>query len=299
MRSKSSLLLCFVVLSMFLLAGFANAGTFSSVVVYGDSLSDNGNLYGVTGYPPYPYYNGRFSNGIVGVEYLANNLGAPLHDFAWGGATTGVGNYVDGGNQTTLGYLGLPGMQLQLASSVAMLPPIAPTSLFVLWGGPNDFLADGFSSHTADVAVYNLTSMVATLESVGATHILVVGMPDLGLTPDFYGNPDVTALSFYFNQQLQAQLPVGVTYVDTFNLMHAVAADPAAYGFTNVTNPCFDGVTVCAIPDQYLFWDGFHPTTSADRILGQAFTQAAVPEPSTLAFLGFGIAGLAGLIRRK
>src|ERR1700693_2489301 len=86
----------------------ASASSFSSVVVYGDSLSDNGNLYSLIGYPPSPpYYMGRFSNGPVIAEQLAAYLGAPLYDFAVGGATSGVGNYIDGGTQTALGLLGL------------------------------------------------------------------------------------------------------------------------------------------------------------------------------------------------
>ncbi len=94
----------------------ARADSFSAVFVYGDSLSDNGNLHSAVGLPPPPYYNGRFSNGPVAVEQLAAQLVAPLFDFAWGGATTGVGNGGDGGSQTSLGFLHLPGMLSELAA---------------------------------------------------------------------------------------------------------------------------------------------------------------------------------------
>ena len=86
----------------------------SQVVVFGDSLSDNGTgFYAVTtaaaaaGVPgvfpvPFspPYDSGRFSNGPVAVERLAQQLGAPLVDLAQGGATTGIGNSLDGGSPT-------------------------------------------------------------------------------------------------------------------------------------------------------------------------------------------------------
>ena len=88
----------------------ASASSFSSVIVYGDSLSDNGNLYALSGdtYPPSPpYYDGRFSNGPVAVEQLAADLGVPLYDFAVAGATSGVGNYVDGGTADNPGLVGL------------------------------------------------------------------------------------------------------------------------------------------------------------------------------------------------
>ena len=279
----------------------ASASSFSSVVVYGDSLSDNGNLYALDGgtYPPSPpYYMGRFSNGPVIAEQLAADLGAPLYDFAVGGATSGVGNYIDGGTQAALGSLGLPGMQLEVASpgSAAILAsPLTSTGLFVVWGGANDFLTGG----SPTVAAADIDAIVAKLESDGVKNILVPGMPDLGLTPDFFGDPVATAYSVVFNTTLQATLPAGATYVDTFNLLHQLESDPSAYGLTNVTDPCFNGVTVCSNPSQYLFWDGFHPTTATDAIVAEDFAAAATPEPSTLLLLGTAIPGLMMVVRRR
>ena len=81
-----------VAATLMVMTSIASAGTFSNVFVYGDSLSDTGNIYAATGgtipLSP-PYYNGRFSNGILADEYLANALHAPLTNFAWGSATTG------------------------------------------------------------------------------------------------------------------------------------------------------------------------------------------------------------------
>src|SRR5664279_4977217 len=62
---NSVLKLAFVLLSV---SAVAQAGSFSSVVVYGDSLSDNGNLFAATGQPGAPYYQGRRSDGLVAVE---------------------------------------------------------------------------------------------------------------------------------------------------------------------------------------------------------------------------------------
>ena len=65
---------------------------YSSVVVFGDSLVDNGNgtwqLTNHTWPGDKAYYDGRFSNGETWVEVLARKLGVQqVHDVAFGGAT--------------------------------------------------------------------------------------------------------------------------------------------------------------------------------------------------------------------
>lgn len=274
----------------------AEAESFSAVFVYGDSLSDNGNLYAISGIPSPPYYNGRFSNGPVAVEQLAEQLGSPLSDFAWGGATTGIGNSGDGGSQTSPGIFGLPGMLSQLAA-YPVPPALIPTSLFVVWGGANDFEAGG----SVATAIADIDAIVTSLRANGATHILVPGLPDLGLTPEFYGDAAATAYSRQFNQGLQSTLPSGAIYSDVYGLLNSVVQNPGAYGFTNVTSPCFDGVSVCSSPGQHLFWDDIHPTTAADALLANQFQAdlAPVPEPSSILLLASGITGLAAFLRRR
>ena len=72
------------------------------------------------------------------------------------------------------------------------------------------------------------------------------------------------------------------------DLLNAVVADPAHYGLTNVTAPCYTGfvvpspgTTTCPNPGQYLFWDQVHPTAGVQAILAEAVREA-VPEPSTI-----------------
>jgi phospholipase/lecithinase/hemolysin len=128
---------CFNLLAAFIaLAGFGWSAPFTSIAVYGDSLSDNGNLHALIGYPPPPYYAGRFSNGPVYAEDLATLWGATLADYAVAGATTGLGNFADGGTPTVDN--GLPGMTTLFNQTRSTLQ-VSPNELFIVFGGPNDF----------------------------------------------------------------------------------------------------------------------------------------------------------------
>lgn len=283
-----------MILAFGLLSSALLASPFTRLIVYGDSLSDNGNL-------PSPPYPPRFSNGPVAVELLADILDATLIDYAYGGATTGLGNSLDNGTVTSIDTL--PGMRTLYDSTSSGLNPIG--ALFVVWGGPNDLLApspmDAFPNGVVGRAVDNLIYIVQDLQSKGAQHILVPGMPDLGLTPSFRGPgaAQATAIATGFNDLLQlrlAQLPGRATYFDTFGLLQTVVNNPASYGFSNVTSPCLAAMAVCTDPG-YLFWDDFHVTTAGHEILARNFA-SAVPEPSAGVLVLGGVAVLAVMRRR-
>lgn len=261
----------------------AQGPTFSRIVVVGDSLSDNGNLYAVAGalFPPY-YWNGRISNGPVMVEYLAQSMGIPLADFAWAAATTGLGNTADGGSVDGVGTYSLPGMTTalqQALSSHALV--IDPDALYVVWGGPNDFwsiTSEGGAVLAIQKAVANLVAIVGELRAMGARDVLVLNMPDLGRSPRMLMAGPLwsslfTALSATFNAELKAHMPAGVRWFDDFGWMHAVLTNPSAFGFTNVSTPCFTG-TPCSYPNGYLFWDDIHPTTAAHTRTAEAVLDA-------------------------
>ncbi len=271
----------------FAMAANAQAQSISQVVVLGDSLSDNGNLYSLIGRPGAPYWQGRISNGPVAVEYLAQNLGVPLKDFAVAGATTGVGNIVDGGTVDALGFISLPGITTVLESALLGGQfPIDSNALYLVWGGANDLLYFATTPAAAGVAinkaVTKLVTIVGALQSLGATHIAVVNMPDLGKSPSILAKgPEVSAyftqVSIAFNQTLQSNLPLGVHYVDSFSLLSYIAGNAEEYGFVNTTEPCFTGTSLCTDPDKYLYFDSLHPTTAGHKLIGNGLYQSVAP----------------------
>lgn len=286
------------------------AGPITHLIVFGDSLSDNGNFNAATGRVPPPYWNGRVSNGPVAPEILATNMGLTLLDFAWAGATTGVGNINDIptiGTTTTLGSELLPGMTTTFAVEKVKpyFLPLAPSSEFILWGGAMDFI---YPSEPYEAAigrgVTNLVQMTYELQAMGAGMIVVPGMPDLGLTPRImsYGPAaalQASLLTDFFNATLQANLPPGAIFFDTAALMRAIIADPAAYGLTNVSEPCLilgPTPSMCADPDSYFFWDDIHPSAATHAILAESLQ--AIPEPSTFLLLLPALAVLASVRHR-
>lgn len=159
--------------------------------------------------------------------------------------------------------------------------------------------------------IENLSIAVTSLSSVGARNIVVPNLPDLGRLPGTPADDRSSALSALteaHNSGLAGALdslsqnlgPVtNIIPLDVNAVFNRAIADPAQFGFTNVTNACLDNFVVCDNPDEFLFWDNLHPTAAGHQLLGKA-AFAAVPEPSSvLGTLTFGALGASALLKRK
>ncbi len=302
---KKPLLTAGFILFSLILPIKASAASFTQIYAFGDSLVDNGNVLAAATaagvpFPPY-YYQGRFSNGPVWVEYLAQDMGIKLNDFAYGGATTGTDNVV-----SPL----LPGLTQEIQGFVGTNSSVDNQALYIIWAGTNDFLSDGVTNPIQPVN--NLLSAITSLASVGAKNFLIANLPDLGNLPGTEGtsNADIlNSLTQYYNSALsqslqlfnQQQPSLNIQLFDANSFFNQVISNPGEYGLTNVTDACLNIVTQvqCSNPNQYLFWDSIHPTTYAQSLIAED-VEKQIPEPSTiLSLLGIAALSATGVIRRK
>jgi phospholipase/lecithinase/hemolysin len=266
---------------------------FSKIVTFGDSLSDTGNAYQLTGgfFPSSPpNAPGRIGNGPLWVEHLAAVLGMelqPENQYAVAGARSDTGNF-----NALLGLVQLAntGLASQTAAYVQDAGPggIDPNALHTVWIGPNDIFTtltfDGNINLTVLNAVQNTAQTVATLSHHGARHILVANLPDLGLTPlglsrgpAFSGQ--LSALTDGYNaslhQSLNALEATGIRTIrlDTAGLIRDITHDPAAFGLVNVTGAA---LLSGGDPDDYLFWDPVHPTSAGHHAVAGRAVEALI-----------------------
>lgn len=279
-------------------------GGFSTVYAFGDSLSDAGNVsvgtFGVLPVSP-PYSGGRFTNGNVWVQDLAQNLKLPAvkpslaggTDYAYGGAETGA-SLAHAANPTDL--------PSQLGQFVASVPTPSSKALYTVWAGSNDVLDIANSTLTpaqqqksVQQAVTNETNFVAGLVAHGAKDVVVLNVPNLGETPYEAARPKTQAGATSLSQQYDAGLAsslqtimasgaVSIDLIDTYSLLDAAIANPAAYALTNVTQPVWTGNltdnqhgtlnATGAAQNGYLFFDDLHPTAAGHALLASAVVQA-------------------------
>jgi cholinesterase len=316
---------------------------YSALIAFGDSLSDVGNLYTTLreggdddetiyidiGYTAAPgrYDNGRYSNGPLWVEHLANQLGlgplAPNNgeqpltmgtDFAYAGARSGTGG---------TDFI-IPNLLTQIECYLTLPNTASPTALYTIWAGGNDvidYIGDGMPNTPAaiepftDMMAANISTAVTTLYDAGARNFLVANLPALGDKPDYVNTPNqsfANDMVTSFNPQLAEDLAnlrpqypgLRVAAWDMYSDFNQVLNDPASFGFTNDTDASFSSSgpypgTVVANPNQHVFWDDTHPTAPGHQILGQFAYQAVltIPQPASLVLMSVSIAIACGCLR--
>ena len=294
-----------LVLVLLLLPQIVAAQTsFNRMVVFGDSLSDPGNVFALKGWvntPPFVYDNPlaipdkpyavgghHFSNGATWVEQLARSFHmSGTTKPAFGDAEWEASNYAVGGAGAyhRPGYLNLSD---QVDTFLARTGGVAPDdALYVVEFGAND-IRDALTGNPLLIfqdSFNSIADAMTRLSAAGAKKFLVPNAPNLAKTPAILrSGPDAVfgagVLSSMYNLQLAtvldgfATLPgIEIIRVDFFSQVNAMADNPQQFGFTVVDAPCVTpGVAPfsCHEADEYLFWDGVHPTRAAHGFVAQA-----------------------------
>jgi phospholipase/lecithinase/hemolysin len=237
------------------------ASQINRIVFFGDSLSDNGNLYKLLLHilpKSPPYFNGRFSNGPtwaenVGKYYYDKNYAA-YNIYALGGATAIF-------HMPTTKFISPTTLELEVDKYLLdSLFRDKGKVLFAIWIGGNDYLFD--ANANADSATSKVVDKISwainTLKSYGARNFLVMDLPDLSRIPEVQGSGSeqrLHALSILHNSKLamalshiQAANPdVNITSINVYDTFNDVIDNPEKYNqkyninLTNTTDACWKG----------------------------------------------------------
>lgn len=284
------------------------AAPINNFVVFGDSLSDIGNLYKEYQIPVSPpYYQGRFSNGPLWIErlvkmYFPESDDAHLKNYAYGGAGVSMEDDPDGVLLT---------LNREVREYLRDHDDKADANdLYVVWIGSNNYLnildelPDAELTATVNEIITPIRNDIEKLIDKGARHIMVVNVPDLGKIPlakDIDSDKDGNRSKFWSLctkrhndilqqtiEELQGKYPeVQWIYSDVNLYIDEVMDDYERFGFTNITDACYQPMLE-AIPDKtvlgltstirvphmkdcnkYLFFDFVHPSAPAHKIMAE------------------------------
>lgn len=254
---------------------------YSALYVFGDSYADAGNIYVATNHTEPlspPYYMGQFSNGPIWVEHVAASLSLPLGPSLLGGT-----DYAFGGALVTAPLVTPQGTVPSVPQQVGLYlnghgGKADPGALYVIEGGGNDILAGSGKPEAIgfQIAVGIALSELA-LRQAGARHFLIPNLFNVGLLPAAAGHTAFAAAATQVTNdwltlflELEEHLEgVSIIRVNTFALLNDIEKHPARFGFVNVTTPCLT-TSICADPDQTLFWDMEHLTEAGQLDLASA-----------------------------
>jgi outer membrane lipase/esterase len=317
-----------LLLQLFLPTSAAAQNDYNGLVVFGDSLSDTGNKYFITGFantPPYselldfflvadgPYTRGglHHSNGATWIEQYARPLGL-AGDVRPALRSEGKArNYAYGGARARPGLTIIPNFNQHLPTQVgnflAEVNGSAPSdALYMMFIGANDIfdavvaLSIDPTGTTSNIVLEQAIESVATeidnLANAGAAHFVVLNAPDLGLTPavklvDAFisaTNPAIppgaviaaaTDYSEAYNAALNAVVdPIpGVKIINIVDAFRELVFNPQNFGLTNSADACVTPEQppyACRKADDYVFWDGVHPTKVAHSIIADVVAEA-------------------------
>lgn len=296
-------------------ASTAPGGVTLQVVSFGDSLSDVGTYAPIAS----AVGGGKFTTNPGQVwsqdvaQYYGNTLTAAYtigfdHKLS---AQGGMG-YAEGGSTVAtpatqydfltdvIGNIEMPVNQ-QVSSFLTTYGKFNSSQLVLVWAGANDILRAGSppaATATVQTAATTLAQVIQSIVQNGATHVVVINAPNVGLAPKGISSTDgganYTQLSQLFNTTLNGALQTEglqgkVIQVDSYTWLTQMVANYQANGFS-VSNTgqacdpsktpddtsllCSPATYVSSDADQkYMFADDLHPTTHLHSLFAQYVEQ--------------------------
>ncbi len=284
------------------------AAPFAGMVVFGDSLSDNGNLAALPDYSflnQAPYQHG-FTNDLTAVAHLATIMNLPLtpslhlfgtvngNNFAVAGARAGKNGAIDLTAQVT-------------AFLTSQSGKASADNLYILFIGGNDIRDmrdqpdETLATAILNNAAANIRNTLTQLINAGAKRFLVVNSPNIGAIPETQalakaaGNNAIilraNQKTIAFNKKLTETVAsvekakaVDIVSFNLYNFFSGIIQNSNAYLFNNVKQGCYssDNLSYFApcssnLMDSYVFFDERHPGKRVHVRLGRAL-YAVVPE---------------------
>ncbi|MCX6128195.1 MAG: SGNH/GDSL hydrolase family protein [Proteobacteria bacterium] len=270
-----------------------NFAKFNNLLVFGDSLSDPGNLNKRTlGFyiPPRQFYKSRFSNGPIWSDYAQNALAWNLSNYAVGGAETRTNSIIE--------QIAVPSFLQQISENKSELKTMDFTKTVVsIWIGPNNYLFNAVEAQDpnqnpvpeklkilVEDAISDIHKGILKLSDIGFRHFILGTMPELGginRNPrDSIKASDATlfAATAAHNQALRTMLDklhqeepeLSITIFQAYEINQKTRLEPQKFGFTRLDTPCYigdlrgtfaDEKKFCNDPQGYKFWEYIHPNS--------------------------------------
>ena len=262
------------------------AGT--DIIVFGDSLSDSGNLKRLTfGFFPRPkdtYFDGRLTNGKLWPEYIVHSR----NDFR-------VINFALGGTTACM-FSGTPVFALpQLSFQTSKYNDFrrnhkSRRKVFILEMGGVDYIGRHLfkpqlsRKNTPTDVVNCMMRQVRKLQSSGAESVVVMNLPPLYVTPaigtiipaeeketlENTVREHNRVLEEAIEKENQKSESSKIHVFDVHGFFLRILESPSDYGFKITDKSCVvmnrqmdKEIDRCLNPDIYLHWDPLHPTTRA------------------------------------
>lgn len=244
--------LCAFIGLLFTVLSFAASNRFDTMVIFGDSLSDHGNLYRYMWYKfpaSPPYFKGRFTNGLLWIEQL-------YESYYPHGCLDGFQNYAVGGAGAVLSYK----QNLPLTLTMELNDYLywntygkKETSLYFIWIGANNYLNGPTNVESlTDSVVEAIGGVIERIISHGGNKFFIANLPDLGRVPqarDMGIEALLTRLIQTHNRKLAAKIDslklkypnVIWVYFDVYTLLNEAIDSPSAFGLSDVIEPCYWG----------------------------------------------------------